>query len=385
MGYVTIKPELIRWAQERSGLSDEDLQKHFKKFQLWQSGEAMPTLCQLESLAKKTLTPLGYFFLPEPPKDELPIFDFRTVGDEPIKQPSPNLLETIQIMQRRQQWLRNFLIEQGEQPFTFIGSVNLSDDVKQSAMKLHEILDISHDWAQHHKTWNAALDALYLAVETIGVIITINSVVGNNNNRNLDINEFRGFILSDEYAPLIFINGADTKAAQMFTLVHEVVHLLIGKRGVFNFNNFLPVSNPVEQFCNSVAAEFLVPESEMEVDWFNVKNEAQPFEVLAKKFKVSPIVAARRALDLKLINKIDFFEFYHEYQDDARRKKATAKSGGGNFYATQNFHIGRRFADTVIRAAKEGRLLYNEAYHLTGLYGKTYDQYVKKFEAWKKL
>ncbi|MBF0344198.1 MAG: ImmA/IrrE family metallo-endopeptidase [Nitrospirae bacterium] len=385
MNYVTIRPELFRWAQERSGLSEGDLQKQFQKFHLWQSGKEMPTLSQLNRLAKKTLTPLGYFFLPEPPKDELSIIDFRTVGDEAIKQPSPNLLETVQTMQRRQQWLRDFLIEQGEQPLAFIGCVNLSDDVKQSAMKLYKLLDISPDWAQRHKTWGAALSALYLAIERVGVIVTINSIVGNNTSRRLDINEFRGFVLSDEYAPLIFINGADAKAAQMFTLIHEVAHLLIGKGGVFNFSNFLPIENSVELFCNRVAAEFLVPESKITADWPNVKNRNKPFEVIARKLKVSPIVAARRALDLKLINKADFFEFYHGYQDDAQRKKTTEKSGGGNFYATQNFRLGRRFADTVIRAAKEGRLLYNEAYHLTGLYGERYDKYVEKFEARKKL
>jgi Zn-dependent peptidase ImmA (M78 family) len=380
MSHVTVRPEVIRWAQERSGVTYEELQKRFPKFGLWESGKAMPTLRQLTDLAKKTLTPLGYFFLPAPPEDKLPIPDFRTVDNEPVKRPSPNLLETVQTMQRRQGWMRDYLIEQGEPPLTFVGSVRLTDEVNATAVRMRELLGVSDDWAQHHTTWTAALSALCRAVDKAGVIVAINSVVGNNSHRKLETNEFRGFVLSDEYAPLVFINGADAKAGQMFTLAHEVAHLFIGKGGVFNFRDFLPVDNAVEQFCNRVAAEFLVPERELSSFWAEAKGATEPFQVLARRFKVSPIVAARRALDLNLIGKTAFFDFYREYQEDERRQRST-KAGSGDFYATQNFRIGRRFAAAVVRASKEGRLLYSEAYHLTGLYGKTFDRYAEKFGA----
>ena len=102
MNKVEVKPELIRWARERAGLTESDLTERFPKFELWQSGDALPTLKQLEAYAKKTLTPFGYFFLPEPPEEKLPIPDFRTVRDRGVRRPSPNLLETIYAMQRRQ-------------------------------------------------------------------------------------------------------------------------------------------------------------------------------------------------------------------------------------------------------------------------------------------
>jgi Zn-dependent peptidase ImmA (M78 family) len=379
MSHVAVRPELIRWAQERSGLPSEVLQKRFPKFDLWESGKAKPTLRQLKDLAKKTLTPVGYFFLPEPPEDKLPIPDFRTVGDEPVKRPSPNLLETVQTMQRRQEWMRDYLLEQGQPPLPFIGAARITDGVNTTAAKMRDIVGGTDDWAYHHTTWTAALSALCLALDKAGVIVVINSVVGNNSHRKLDISEFRGFVLADRYAPLVFINGADAKAGQMFTLAHEIAHLFIGKGGIFNFRDFLPVNNDVEQFCNQVAAEFLVPAQMLRSAWTDAKNAAEPFQVLARRFKVSPLVAARRTLDLGLIGRNAFFDFYHEYQEDERRKKST-KTGSGDFYATQNFRIGRRFAAAVVRATKEGRLLYNEAYHLTGLYGKTYDRYAERFE-----
>jgi Zn-dependent peptidase ImmA (M78 family) len=200
--------------------------------------------------------------------------------------------------------------------------------------------------------------------------------VGNNNRRKLEPEEFRGFILPDEYAPLIFVNGADGKAAQMFTLAHELGHLWLGRGGVFNLIALQPVEDEVEKFCNRIAAEFLIPAAELRASWTEAAQTEEPFQTLAQRFKVSPVVGARRALDLGLISPSDFSEFYRHYQEDERRQAASRPSGG-DFYATQEARLGRRFGEAVIRAAREGRLLYREAYQLTGLFGQTFDRFAK--------
>ena len=128
MSKVAIKSDLVTWARERSGVPGSALRKRFPKFQEWERGEAQPTLRQLEAFAKTTSTPLGYFFLPKPPDERLPIPDFRTVPGAQAQRPSPNLLETIQTMQQRQGWMRDFLIEEGEEPLAIVGSVGLQDD-----------------------------------------------------------------------------------------------------------------------------------------------------------------------------------------------------------------------------------------------------------------
>jgi Zn-dependent peptidase ImmA (M78 family) len=183
----------------------------------------------------------------------------------------------------------------------------------------------------------------------------------------------------DDYAPLVFVNGADGKAAQMFTLAHELAHVFIGSSAAFDLRDMLPAADPTEQTCNRVAAELLVPESELRQLWPVVRHDPEPFQAVARHFKVSVLVAARRALDLGLIGKSEFLDFYGAYQEDERRT-AGRKSEGGDFYATQNARVGRRFARTVIRAVKTGRLLYTEAYRLTGLYGKAFDRYVDMFD-----
>jgi Zn-dependent peptidase ImmA (M78 family) len=179
--------------------------------------------------------------------------------------------------------------------------------------------------------------------------------------------------LSDEYAPLIFINGSDFKAAQMFTVAHELAYLWLGRGGVVSFEDMQPANNEVELFCNGVAAEFLVPGAELRAVWRDAEEADEPCQFLARHFKVSPIVAAKRALNLQLMSRQEFFDFYREYQEDEGHQRRT--NGGGNFYATQETRIGERFASAVIRAVKEGRLLYRDAYRLTGLHGKTFDRY----------
>jgi Zn-dependent peptidase ImmA (M78 family)/transcriptional regulator with XRE-family HTH domain len=375
MSKVAVKYDLITWARERSGLRTDALVKKFPKFREWERGEAQPTLRQLEKLAKSTSTPLGYFFLSEPPEDRLPIPDFRTLPGAQPRRPSPNLLETIHTMQQRQDWMRDFLIEEGQEAFAFVGSTSLQDDPHEVAARIRVALSLSNDWARQESSWTEALKTLREAAEGVGILVVINGVVGNNNRRKLNPNEFQGFVLADEHAPLIFINGADFKAAQMFTLAHELAHVWLGRGGVFNLEDMQPVNNDVELFCNRAAAEFLVPETELRSLWPEAQAIDEPFQFLARHFKVSPIVAARRALDLQLMNRQDFFDFYRQYQDDERRQRRT--SSGGNFYATQGMRVSEKFASAVIRAAKEGRLLYRDAYRLTGLHGKTFDRYAE--------
>jgi Zn-dependent peptidase ImmA (M78 family) len=181
-------------------------------------------------------------------------------------------------------------------------------------------------------------------------------------------------VLTDKHAPLIFVNGADAKAAQMFTLAHELAHVWLGVGGVFDLPRMMAGKGETEQFCNAVAAEFLVPEVEFRAVWEAEGATGKSFEAFARRFKVSQLVVARRALDLGFIDRAAFFAFYREYMAQERTKKDAA-TGGGNFFLTQEARIGRRFGTYVVRAAREGRLLYRDAYHLTGLHGKTFDQY----------
>ncbi len=387
MSRVAVATAVLRWAVERagrSGRSEDKLRKKFPKIQQWLSGEGQPTLRQLEDLAKATLTPFGFFFLEEPPEERMPIPHFRTLRGETPSKPSPDLLETIQMMQQRQVWMREFLIEQGQEQLPFASSARVGEQPLSIAQRIRSTLGFDEGWAAKQPTWTDGLGVLRGAMEDAGILVVVNGIVGNNTHRKLDPDEFRGFVLADEYAPLMFVNGADGKAAQMFTLGHELAHVFFGSSAAFDLRKMQPADDPTEQACDSVSAEFLVPEHELHQVWLSVQDDLEPFQAIARKFKVSEIVAARRALDLALINEEAFHEFYRDYKRDERRRAAAAlrrqKKKGGDFYANQNFRVGRRFASAVVRAAREGKLLYSEAYQLTGLYGKTFERYAAFLE-----
>ncbi len=373
MSRVHVNAEVLRWAISRSGRPLDDLQHRLPNISKWIAGDSQPTLRQLEVLAKATRTPLGFFFLKDPLEEHLPIPHFRTLRDGPPSAPSPDLLETIQMMERRQAWMREFLIEQGQDRLSIVDSARIGENHTAVAAMIRAALHLDDSWATQEQSWTDALRILREAIESLGVLVVVNSVVGNNVHRTLDPKEFRGFVLVDNYVPLMFINSADSKAAQMFTLAHELAHVVFGSSAAFDLRDMQPADDPIEQTCNRVAAEFLVPEEQLLHVWPSIHRDPNPFQALARRFKVSELVTARRVLDLGLIQRKAFLAFYQRYL--SKEREATRKTGGGDFYATQRLRVGRPFAETVIRAVREGQLLYYDAYRLTGLYGRSFDAF----------
>ena len=315
-------------------------------------------------------------FLTEPPEERLPISDFRTVAGGASTQPSPDLLDTLYAMQRRQAWMREFLVGNGAEPLVFVASARLADDPAAVGREMRRALGLEEGWAAGVRTWQDAVSELRRMIEDLRVMAVINGVVGNNAHRRLSAAEFRGFALSDRYAPLIFVNGADAKSAQMFTLAHELAHVWLGEEGLSGFEKLLPGGTEVEDWCNRAAAEFLVPSAALRERWMQVSRGQSPFEDLARTFKVSPVVTARRAMDLNLIDRDTFFDFYQQYVNQER--PARAASSGGDFYNNQNARVGKFFANCVMRAAMEGQVGFREAYELTGLRGGTFHDYAAR-------
>ena len=372
---ITLQPDVLRWARERAKLQPEELakkmgMKRHERVLKWEDDGTI-SVAQVDKLAKCTYTPLGFLYLKEPPDERLPIADFRSREGTPP--PSPALLETVYLMQRRQAWMRDELIQDGTEPLDFVGAYGLNSQPRRVANAMHETLQLTDGWAETQSTWSDALRFLQNQLDANGVLVCFNGVVGNNTQRKLDPDEFQGFALADEYAPLVFVNGADLKASQMFTLAHELAHLFIAKSGVSNFRTLQPASNKTETFCDEAAAEFLVPENELRAFWPHTDRENDRYQVIAGRFKVSSIVAARRALDLDLIGMEAFLNFYLQRADEWHSDRQS-ETGGGNFWNTQKWRIGPRFATAIVRAVREGRMLYREAYNLTGLKGETFEK-----------
>jgi len=378
---TTLQPIVLRWARERAGLGMETVAAKVgvrpDRVVEWERSGRI-SVSQVDRLAHCTHTPVGYLYLREPPDDDLPIPDFRAAGGDSPRRPSPDLLETVDLMARRQAWMRDELIEDGADPLAFVGCCGRDATPAEAAAAMREHLELSIDWGSRQRSWTEALRHLRNRVEASGVLVVFNGIVGNDTHRKLDRGEFQGFALVDRYAPLVFVNGADFKAAQMFTLAHELAHVFVGATGVSNVDAMPSSGHVAERFCNSAAAEFLVAEKELTARWRRVGTIEDSLQAVAKRFKVSVLVAAHRALRLRLIDGNEFRQFHDAYQQQAARRPD--ETTGGNFWNSQNVRIGRRFGAAISRAVKEGRLSYREAYALTGLRGDTFDTFVRSLD-----
>lgn len=361
-----ISPELWDWAIRRAGKLEGELRRRFPKLDAWRNGQAKPTLKQVEAFAEAARVPLGYLFLSRAPEEKLPIPDLRTVSSRGVHRPSPDLLDTIYLCQRRQEWYKEYAQAAGEEPRAFVGAMALRSKPGEAANAMRCDLGLDTDLHAQCRTWQEAIRLLIEKAEEAGVLVMVSGVVGTNNRRPLSPEEFRGFALVDRWAPLIFINGADSRAAQMFTLAHELAHIWLGKSALSDASPAVFPTQEVERWCNAVAAEFLVPAAELHDRLASARSPEvlEELEELVRYFKVSKLVILRRLLDTHVISRSQFRAAYTA--ELARLKKWTPKRGG-HFYRTHLLRVGRRFAHAVIRSTAGSQTLLRDALRMLGL------------------
>ena len=364
MDRVEVKPELLRWARSRAGHSVDALASRFPKLAAWESGDVHPTLKQLERFAQATSTPIGFFFLDEPPVERVPIPDFRTIAQKHVMRPSPDLLDTIYLCQQRQDWYRDFARSTGETPLGFVGSARIGDDVVATAARIRQALGFDVEKRRRLSTWMEALRRFIGQADALGVLVMVSGVVGNNTHRHLDPDEFRGFALADPLAPLVFVNGADTKAAQMFTLAHELAHLWLGQSAVSDAQAVAAPDQETERWCNRVAAELLVPIDLIRAEYDESATLRGELDRLARHFKVSTLVILRRIHDAGGLTRAGLWA---AYEAELARLRKMPRGSGGNFYLTLPARVSKRFARALVASTLEGRTSFTESFRLLGV------------------
>jgi Zn-dependent peptidase ImmA (M78 family) len=368
MTRATIRPELVRWARLRAGVDDiGELLGRFPKLAAWEAGEALPTLKQLEAFARAVHVPIGYLFLPAPPEEPLPIPDFRTLGGRAVRRASPGLLDMLYACQERQGWYRDFALTVRLPEAAFVGSASLRDRPEDVAARMARTLGFDVAARAACRTWEEALRLFIAQADAAGVLVMVSGVVLSNNRRALDAEEFRGFALADARAPLVFINGADTKSGQMFTLAHELAHLWLGASAVSDAGAApLNGHRAEEVWCNAVAAELLVPLAALRPLLRADEAVDDALQRHARHFKVSTLVVLRRLLDAGAMARPAFDSAWAS--ESARlRALADAGAGGGDFYRTTLSRVSRRFARALVESTLEGQTLYRDAFRMLGV------------------
>lgn len=378
---VDVAPHMLEWARDRARLGDDELERSFNKYPEWLAGERQPTLKQLERFAKKTHAPLGYLLLDEPPDELLPVADFRKSAGTDQARPSPNLLDTIYACQIRQEWYRDDAQSLGEDRLAWVASLSLNTPVDEATALLRDQLGWDADAREQARSTQEAWVALRVSMEDLGVLVMISGHVGSSTRRTLDVDEFRGFVLVDDVAPLVFVNAADSKAAQVFTLVHELAHLWLGQSGLDDLDVIdvgsdrrSSTPNDVELWCNAVAAEVLVPSGELRARFSATDNLLDELGMLARNFRVSRLVVLGRLRECGFIDWTRYWQVRDEMRDAHLAAGPEAKSSGGNYYPGALVANSRRFTEAVLVATLEGRTLYRDAFRMLGVKSqKTFD------------
>lgn len=376
---VPAAPSVLSWALQVSSADPERLRTRFS-VDGWIDGSTVPTLKQLEGFAASTGVPFGYFLLDEPPTWKLPVPDFREGFASP-QTPSADLIAVIGLAQRRQAWYREYTLAHGADPFEFVGSaVDVAPAAAAAAIR--EALDFEVE--SRTGTWSDTRRSLLRAFEALGGLTVATSMVDNNTHRLLDEDEFRGFALVDDIAPLVFVNTHQTLNGQLFTLAHEYAHVWRGSSGIGNEDPRYQGQSEIEQWCNAVASEVLVPSAELLERYAPVAalDTTPLLDRLAHDFKCGTLVVLQA---LRRTGARQFPDFDGAYDAEVRRLQAVQRDrpgGGGDHYNNQPFRIGERLSRALVADALEGRTSLTEAMDLMSMKTmNTFDEYVRRLGA----
>ncbi len=381
-----ISPNVLRWARVRSQLSREETATKagvkLEQLTLWESenGDSRPTFRQAQKLANLLRVPFGYLFLSSPPNEIPALPDLRTVTDAKLNSFSADFLELLNDVLLKQQWYQEYLKEEGSEEIAFIGKFEIRNSHNQIAEDICRQLEINDDLRREGRNWEGFLRTLINRVQQLQILVLRSGIVKNSTNRKLLVSEFRGFAISSAYAPLIFLNGNDAKAAQIFTLIHELAHLWIGKSGISNqdlSDRSLSHNQQIERLCNKVAAEVLVPASSLNVEWKNNRTVDDNVYHLVRRYRVSSLVILKSALDLQKITWRQYIRCYNSEREEYLSRERKQQSGG-DFHVTLESRNSPQIIRAVVSSAFEGRLLYRDAARLLSVKVSTLEKVAKK-------
>jgi len=362
---ISVRPELLRWPCEYGEVDPDKLRKRFPKYDDWVSGVLNPTRKQMDDFVKFTHVPHWATSISDNLEEMMYIQDLRTLECDEITRTSFNLLETIHMCRERQQWYEEYAKSEGDEPLDFVGSATIHSHAEFVAGQILCSLNFSLRKRKRCQNWAQALRYLTRQANDLGILVMRSSIVHGNTHRKLNPKEFRAIALADELASLIFINATDTKASQMFTLVHGLALIWLGKAVLSDASlNSFP-TDPTEKWCSQVALEFLVPTYSLRNKFRRNVTLSDELSRLSDLYKVSTLVILRRLHDIGVLQSNEFRVLYHNEQLNVTTPNHGV--GGGNFYTILETRVSRLFGQAVLASFLSGDTLNTEAEYLLGV------------------
>ncbi len=365
MPTALINHRMLTWARERSGISLPEFARRCdidtERLLRWESGEEILSFKQAQVFASKAHVPFGYLFLREPPQEELSIPDLRTLENRGVGRPSAELLDLIKLTLYRQQWYKDYRQNELLGPCPVAGRLSNDTPVHELVNDMRRVLKV----AAHpvRGAWDDYYRDLISRIEGIGVLVMREASLGHHT-RPLRVDEFRGFAIADDMAPVIFVNHADAPGARLFTLMHELCHIWTGVSGISDGDE--SSAHRSETVCNAVAAEFLVPEQEFRQHWQDLPEWTENLPALEAHFHVSTWTLARRAMTLGYITR-EQYQHHVARQTALWERRSSNGKRGPDYHRTRNAQLSKPFSRAVLSQAFNGQLALREAGDLLGI------------------
>lgn len=357
---LNVNTEVLSAYVRNSNTPIEHLRKKLPNIDKFLKGELKPTFNQLSQLSRLINVPTGLLILKESIAPPTLNIDFRTLNSKQLSDISPELKDTILEMQEKQEFLKDLV----ESERLFVDIFSFDDDRSKVIRKARELLgtEITTKRFENYRK----------IMGNLGIFIFLNGKYKDNTHRRLNLNEFRGFVLSDKKAPIIFINQLDSMTGRLFTLIHEFVHLLYGENDLFD-NEDSNIRNKTEAIINSITAEILVPKDLLMEMFDEHKDIRTNLDTLSKRFEVSKFVVLRRLYDLSIILKKDFTSLQNELEKEFKQlENDRKKSKGGSYNNNLQFRIDNNFFKHVNNAVQQNKITYTDAFSIVGVGYKGY-------------
>ena len=372
---LPITPAVVQWARERAGYSIDDAARHFKNIAAWEVGEAQPTYVQVEQMAERFKIPVAVFFFPKPPAVPPIEQSFRTLMDADFAA----IPRTVRLFLRRGQAMQINLAElnDSKNPAGRVISRDLkpstSTSLDEIAAQVREYLGVSID---EQASWKSVEEALEKWREVFaakaGVYVFKDA---------FRAPSYFGFCLYDDEFPVIYINNSSAKSRQIFTLFHELGHLLFHTSGMDmlddHFIDRLPdAEQKIEIICNGLAARVLVPDDVFDKMLVDVKIGRPLAAQFADYFSVSREVIYRKFLDRSLIDAAEYGAAAKEW---ASQMKGKDDGVSGNYYNSQRAYLGQRYIDLAFTRYYQHRFDRGQLAEYLNLKPKNLPTFAEKF------
>lgn len=373
----SFNPEVFRWARESAGLTPVEAARAIgivpASLTAIEDGEKVPSRTNLSNMAKAYHRSLLTLYLSVPPQKGDRGEDFRTVVAERTIEAEAEVDALLRDLRARQSLVKAILQdEEGTQPIEFVGSARISQSVSGLRQMIEQQLGLNRTQYRAQASAEAAFALLRDKTQQAGVFVLLAGNLGSHHTA-IPVEAFRGLAIADQIAPFIVINDGDAKAAWSFTLLHELAHLWLGSTGVSGGGH---QEQRIERFCNEVAAEFLLPSSDIET--INVEGLSKDALIAvisdyATRWRVSRQMVAYglRKADKISLNSWKVLEaaIRELWASERRREKdlARGKSSGPSYYVIRRHRLGRAMLQFAHRAMDAGTLSPTKAAKVLGV------------------